>query len=121
MSAVPIRLTIPSLRISAPVVPVGVDATGDMQILARISDVGWYRWGPAPSDGAGSIVLAGHVDSARDGLGAFFTLRAIRAGATITVTLASGQHRTYRVIGPRSSTRRTFRWARCSPAPAPNG
>jgi hypothetical protein len=30
------------LRISAPVVPVGVDATGDMQILARISDVGWY-------------------------------------------------------------------------------
>ena len=44
-------------------------------------------------------MLAGHVDSARDGLGAFFTLRAIRAGATITVTLASGQHRTYRVIG----------------------
>lgn len=35
-------------------------------------------------------MLAGHVDSARDGLGAFFTLRAIRAGATITVTSPAG-------------------------------
>jgi sortase (surface protein transpeptidase) len=98
-NAAPIRLSIPSLRINAPIIPVEVDGHGDMQIPAQISTVGWYKWGPAPGGSRGSIVIAGHVDSAIQGLGAFFYLHNIRASATVTVTLAGGQVKNYRVIG----------------------
>lgn len=94
----PVGLAIPSLSIKAPIVAVGVDATGEMAIPESISTVGWYKWGPGPGAAQGSIVMSGHVDSARDGLGAFFQLRTISTGATVSVTLGGGAVRTYRVI-----------------------
>ena len=43
----PVGLRIPSLGIDAPVRAVGVDADGEMEVPAA-TDVGWYRFGPAP-------------------------------------------------------------------------
>ncbi len=95
----PARLQIPALHLDAPIEPVGVESNGEMQIPEQISTIGWYKWGPAPGTSTGSVVMAGHVDSAAQGLGAFFYLRNLQAGATVTVTMGSGATRTYRVVG----------------------
>ena len=64
------------------------------------TDVGWYRFGPAPG-AAGSAVLAAHVDY--DGRrGVFFELRQLQPGARVEVTLADGSVQVYEVAGRRA-------------------
>lgn len=98
-SAPPARLQIEGLRVDAPVVPVGVDAAGDIAVPDDVANLGWYRYGPAPGTATGSIVIVGHVDSATQGEGALFTLTTVKADATITVTTADGRQWHYRVVG----------------------
>ena len=94
----PVRISIPTLNVNSPVTPEGVDATGEMVIPEDIRTIGWYQWGSTPGGTAGSTVMVGHVDSAKTGAGAFFTLRTITDGALITVTTADGVSHGYRVI-----------------------
>lgn len=98
-SAPPSRLQISTLRIDAPVVPVGVETTGDIEIPTDVHTLGWYRYGAGPGAPAGSIVIVGHLDSATQGIGTLAYLRTIEADATITVTTADGQRWNYRVVG----------------------
>jgi hypothetical protein len=106
-AALPVGIRISGTGIAAPVVPVGVDQRGDLAIPERVDTVGWYRFGPAPGAPAGSIVLVGHVDSAQQGEGAFFTLHTVRPGAIVSVTGLRGQVFGYRVVSlqeyPKSS------------------
>lgn len=95
----PTKLQIDSLKINAPVEPVGVDAAGEIAIPEDIHTLGWYEYGPAPGSSAGSVVVVGHVDSATQGIGTFFTLKTIAAGAAISLTTADGQQRQYKVVG----------------------
>jgi sortase (surface protein transpeptidase) len=62
---------------------------------------GWYRFGPVPGD-PGSAVLSAHVDSARQGLGAFFPLREVAPGSGVTVTFDDGSARRFEVVARRS-------------------
>ncbi|HEX6497739.1 MAG TPA: class F sortase [Micromonosporaceae bacterium] len=95
----PIRLRIPSIRVDARVVPIGVDAkTGDLAVPASVDTVGWYALGPDLAAPTGSVVVAGHVDAYDEGAGAFFRLRDLRPGADITVTDATGHDHRYRVV-----------------------
>src|SRR5579871_2731623 len=55
-------LTIPSINVNAPIVPVGFTVDGNMATPDRLSDVGWYEYG-TPIGDAGSAVIAGHVDN----------------------------------------------------------
>jgi hypothetical protein len=98
-AAVPSRLTIGSLSISARVVPAGLTADGGIAIPKNIRTLGWYRYGTAPGAATGSTVIVGHVDSATQGLGALFRLRTIRAGAVVRVRSRDGRTWPYRVIG----------------------
>jgi hypothetical protein len=101
----PGRLRIPELRLDAPVDAVGIDAkTGDFAVPRRVDRVGWYRYGPGLDATAGSIVLAGHVDSATEGRGAFFRLRDLTAGDLITLTDGRSVERTFEV-----TARKTYR------------
>ncbi|MEO6955767.1 MAG: class F sortase [Antricoccus sp.] len=95
----PTTLQISSLKINAPVVSVGVDAAGDMQIPDDVHTLGWYQFGPAPGSSTGSVVVVGHVDSAEQGIGIFSTLKSITAGAPIVLSTADGQQRQYKVVG----------------------
>ncbi len=79
------RLTVPALHIDARGVPVGVDRNQDVAIPADVHTLGWYRYGAAPGDPNGSIVVVGHVDSATQGLGTFFELHTVPARATVVV------------------------------------
>ena len=93
--AVPVRLQIPVLGVSAAVVSVGVAANGGLGIPADPSVVGWWAGGGSPGQPSGATVLTGHIDSAVSGPGALFRLQDVRPGAIVIVT-ADGH--TYRYV-----------------------
>ena len=91
----PTSLTIDALAVAgAPVVPVGVEADGEMEIPGA-AEVGWYRFGARPGD-EGSAVLAAHI--AYDGVdGVFRHLDDLAGGEAVAVRLADGTERSFRV------------------------
>jgi hypothetical protein len=99
----PVRVRIPALRIDAPVSPSAIDlAHGVLGIPADIQRIGWWRDGMAPGATSGTILLAGHVDSAKAGRGAFFPLGKAQRGALVQLTTAAGRTYSYRVAAVRS-------------------
>jgi hypothetical protein len=97
-SATPSRISISALAVNSPVVAEGVDAAGEMNIPTDIHTIGWYQWSSAPGASAGSIVMVGHVDSAKQGLGSFFNLKTLAQGALVTITIADGKTWNYHVV-----------------------
>jgi hypothetical protein len=98
-SVQPSSLRIDRIGLTARVVAVGIDAkTGDFDVPERVDTVGWYRYGPGLDATVGSVVLAGHVDSAAQGKGAFFRLDEIGPGDRIAVTGTDAVTRTFTVI-----------------------
>ena len=57
---VPVRLLIPAIGVSAPVLPTGVQAGGSLAIPPDPSDVGWWAGGGFPGEPAGAVILGGH-------------------------------------------------------------
>jgi len=95
----PAQLKIGRLGLTARVDPVGIDAgTGDFAVPPSVDVVGWYRFGPGLETDQGSIVVAGHVDSADQGKGAFFKLRELAPGDPIIVTGSDGTVHNFSVV-----------------------
>lgn len=86
----PVRLTIPRIKVSSVIESLGLNADGTVQVPRKPQDAGWYRGGPSPGE-PGSAVILGHVDSDQ-GPGVFYLLSALRPGDTMRVQLAD--HRT---------------------------
>lgn len=97
----PVSVELPSADIAAEVVPVGVDGDGQMELPDDPDVVGWYRYGPTAGDGQGSVVIAGHVDSRKYGLGQLARLQNSEVGDEIAVTTDAGEVRTYTVVDVR--------------------
>ncbi len=93
----PVRLEVPARGVTAAVDAVGVEPDGQMTVPAAVDRVGWYRFGPAPGED-GSAVLAGHVDSATQGLGALAPLRGAEPGDEVLVTDAAGATSRWRIV-----------------------
>jgi hypothetical protein len=96
--APPVEVDIAGIGVIAPIDPVGVDRDGSMVIPGDAHRVGWYQHGAAPGSAGGSAVLAGHVDSRRQGRGAMFALRDAEVGEPVHVRLADGTVVAYRVV-----------------------
>ena len=95
----PLEMTVPALKLDTTVTAVGVDPkSGDFDVPPSVDRVGWYKFGPGVSAEQGSIVIAGHVDSAEQGKGAFFKLGSMEPGDRITLTGASGAKQ-FKVVG----------------------
>ncbi len=92
----PTRLAIAGLDIAMPVVPVGVEADGQMEVPSKAATAGWYQHGPGLSAGKGHVVLAAHVDDAT-GLGPFARLRDAKEGEEI-VLRGEGETRRYTIV-----------------------
>ena len=103
-----VRLTAPSVGIDLPVHPVGVARDRQMALPADPAVLGWYRFGPAPGSGRGSVVGAGHLDSRRYGLGPLVRLRDVAVGDRIEVTRDDGTRRAYRVRSSRRYDRQAL-------------
>jgi sortase (surface protein transpeptidase) len=82
---VPKRLLIPAIRVSARIIPVGLNRNRTIRVPKSFTVAGWFRPGPEPGE-RGAAVIIGHVDSVR-GPGVFFHLRALRRGDGIKVVL----------------------------------
>ncbi len=103
----PTRVRIASLGIDAPVSAVGIDIPrGVLAVPPSIHRTAWWKDGAAPGARSGSILIAGHVDSATAGVGAFFRLKDTRSGARVTVTNAAGRTFAYRVVSVRDYAKR---------------
>lgn len=101
-AAGPVRVRLPSVGIDAPVSPAVIDvAAGVLGVPADIARTGWWSDGMAPGAGAGAALIAGHVDSAKDGPGAFFSLHRSRPGDEVEVVTAAGRTVRYRVASVR--------------------
>jgi Sortase domain len=95
----PTRVRSAALDIDAPVRPVRIDTqSGVLAVPPFIARAGWWQDGMVPGARAGAILIAGHVDSARSGPGAFFRLREANAGDRVQVTTRNGRTFTYRVV-----------------------
>ncbi|WP_410813158.1 class F sortase [Micromonospora sp. 067-2] len=95
----PVRLEIPAIDVTAKVNAVGINArTNDFEVPPSVDQIGWYRYGPGLEAEAGSVVVAGHVDSAKQGKGAFYRLRELDQGDTLSVTGSDGKARPYKVV-----------------------
>ena len=82
----PMWITIPAIQVSAPVIAVGLEASGIMASPDDAAIVGWYELGPRPGE-ASNAVLAGHVDWKGE-IGVFSKLRDLKIGDTIEIQSA---------------------------------
>lgn len=96
----PSRLVIPQLKIDADVQQVGIAASGNMAVPSKYSDVGWYKYGPAPGQ-PGSAVIAGHVDNGLALAGVFKRLGELRLGDEVIVKTRGGAELRFIVVDIR--------------------
>jgi len=91
----PVRIAIPAIRVSAPVIPLGLDSAGALEVPQDFSETGWWTGGARPGE-RGPAVIAGHVDS-QTGPAVFFRLGDLHRGDAITVERADGSRVRFRV------------------------
>lgn len=94
----PVSVQIPQGDVSAAVIPTGVDEAGQAEVPEDVAQVGWYRFGSAPADAQGSVVLVGHRDGRVEGAGVFYDLGSLDVDDLITVTDAEGEVWEYAVV-----------------------
>jgi sortase (surface protein transpeptidase) len=102
----PVRIRIPAIKVDAPIVDIGVDASGALAPPETTDRVGWFTQGPAPG-AVGPALLAGHVDS-RAGPGVFYHLADLREGDPITVLRADGSSVTFTVVSTARVAKTAF-------------
>ncbi|MGW0397922.1 class F sortase [Streptomyces sp. NPDC003002] len=87
----PSRIRIPSIRVDAPLIGLGLERDRSLEVPppARGDLAGWYREGTTPG-ATGTAVIAGHVDHAT-GPAVFYHLGALRRGAAIEIPRADGR------------------------------
>jgi hypothetical protein len=98
---VPVKLALPSERVSAPVVPAGTRLDGELRLPRSPRVVGWWVRSAPAGDRRDTTMLAGHVDSAAEGIGALAALREIDIGSRVVLTDTFGGEHSYRVAARR--------------------
>jgi len=104
----PVSISIPDIDVSAPVIRVGLNADGTVQVppLGDHNLTGWYEHGPAPGQ-RGPAVILGHVDSLT-GISVFYYLKDLHAGSRVYVTLADGKVASFAVDGVQKVAKDAF-------------
>jgi LPXTG-site transpeptidase (sortase) family protein len=80
----------------APVLPAST-VNGELRVPEHVQRVGWWDGGAEAGDPFGAVVLAGHVDSATEGIGFFVRLRQAKAGEIVILNGAGGHTAAYRI------------------------
>lgn len=84
----PIRIEAPAIAVDAPVDPLGVTDSGELQVPGDYQRVGWWAGGASPG-APGPAVLVGHLDST-SGPAVFFKLDKLKIGDRIFVHREDG-------------------------------
>lgn len=102
----PAQVTIPAIDLAEPLIDLGLQADGSMEVPVDFDDVGWYTPGGRPG-GRGPVVIAGHVDSPT-GPAVFLRLHELVPGDAVTVTAADGSVHEYVVTEVRDVAKNAF-------------
>ncbi|MFM1967128.1 MAG: hypothetical protein RL134_2853, partial [Actinomycetota bacterium] len=94
----PTEIAIPAINVRTTVEIVGLDDRDQVEVPYDVTRAGWYRYSAKPGSGEGSTVIVGHVDGVDQGAGAFYDLRELRPGDTVTVTRADDRRIAYEVV-----------------------
>lgn len=87
-AAIPKRLEIPTIDVSAPVIPLGLEPDRTLEVPKDFSETGWRKAGPEPGE-QGAALIAGHVDS-KAGPAVFHRLDDLDRGDEIFIRRADG-------------------------------
>ena len=103
----PVKLLVPSLKISAAVEALGVTQDYSLQAPAGISDVGWYRLGASPGS-AGDAIISGHRGYPGGIPAVFNDINQLQPGDEVDVELADGSTVQFAVTRMFSTPYRTL-------------
>jgi sortase (surface protein transpeptidase) len=92
---VPVRIEIPAIGVHAPVIKLGLNRDGSLEVPRRFGDTGWWSGGSRPGE-PGPAVIVGHVDS-HTGPAVFYRLGKLRRGDRIRVLGRNGSAATFTV------------------------
>jgi sortase (surface protein transpeptidase) len=104
--AIPIRIGIPAIGVSAAVIPLHLNRDHTLQVPSNFAQTGWFVGGPEPGE-TGAAVVAGHVDS-RSGPAVFYRLRALLPGDRIRLTLRDRTVVRFEVTGTKAVPKKRF-------------
>jgi sortase (surface protein transpeptidase) len=102
----PVRIVIPAIRVSAPVIPLRLNRNRTLQVPRVWSQAGWFVGGPEPGE-RGAAIIAGHVDS-KSGPAVFYRLRALRRGDRINIVLKNKKTLSFVVQSSRRVSKNRF-------------
>ncbi|WP_150307421.1 class F sortase [Planctomonas psychrotolerans] len=106
----PTRVSIPAIDLAEPLLDLGIDDSGRMEVPVDFSTVGWFTGGGMPG-GRGPTVIAAHVDSLT-GPAAFARLHELTVGAEVAVTTVDGAVLRYSVTEVADFAKAEFPTAR---------
>ncbi|GAA1005794.1 class F sortase [Streptomyces sp. LB8] len=86
----PLRIRIPSIRVNAPLIGLGLTESGSLDVPPADDKnlAGWYEAGTTPGE-TGTAIVAGHVDTA-EGPAVFYDLGVLKRGNIIEVDRRDG-------------------------------
>ncbi|WP_071606482.1 class F sortase [Luteipulveratus halotolerans] len=91
----PTRVRIPSLKVSTPMIDLGLQPNGRMEVPQNGRDAGWFTDSPTPGE-LGPSIVAAHV-TWQNRRGVFFELGAMKPGQRVVVDRADGSAATFQV------------------------
>jgi hypothetical protein len=105
-AAPPARLQIRAIGVDTPLVRLGLDPTGALEVPRRFDVAGWWTGGARPGE-RGPAVIAGHVDS-QTGPAVFFRVGSLRRGERILVERRDGSRLRFTVRRLAHYAKRSF-------------
>lgn len=102
----PVAISIPSIGALSPIVDLGLNADGTVEVPKSFHEAGWYKYGVEPGENGPSVYL-GHVDST-SGPGIFYRLGALRPGDHVAIQRADGRQVTFVITGVRQYPKTGF-------------
>lgn len=100
------KIVIEKIGVDAPVVPVGLTPSNELQVPAKPFDVGWYQYFPTPGE-KGPAIMVGHLDSVF-GPAVFARLGELEAGDVVTVVNREGEEIKFEVENVKNVEQNNF-------------
>lgn len=100
LAFIPSRLHIPSIKLDATVVPVGILDNGQMDVPQSSDIVGILAPNIMPGE-PGTAIMAGHVDS-KTGPAIFYPLKKLKPGDQVLISNEAGQNLVFQVTSIES-------------------
>jgi LPXTG-site transpeptidase (sortase) family protein len=80
---------------------------GELKVPEHVQHVGWWDGSAYAGDPFGSTVIAGHIDSATEGIGFFARLLRVKVGEKMTLR-GDGHHASYRIVSVQLVAKRAL-------------